>query len=145
MQATKGAWLWKLEALLHSGQGKRFTAFTGGFEYTFGNVRRSGIDLGLLAEYLYDERGTGATPFVDDLFVGARVALNDIQDTQMLAGTIIDRSSQARITRLEATRRLGDTFKLDVEMLDFAGAKNNDPFYSLRQDDHLRLILARYF
>ena len=106
-----------------SGQGKRFTAFTGGFEYTFGNVRRSGIDLGLLAEYLYDERGTGATPFEDDLFVGARVALNDIQDMQMLAGTIIDRSSQARITRLEATPRLGDTFKLDVEMLGFAGQK----------------------
>ncbi len=69
LQMTQGGWLWKVEAINRYGQGDRFYAFTGGFEYTFVNVKSSGLDLGVLAEYSYDERGKLAlTPFDDDIF-----------------------------------------------------------------------------
>ncbi|MDP6041671.1 MAG: hypothetical protein QGG64_24205, partial [Candidatus Latescibacteria bacterium] len=44
LQAITGGWLWKLEGIHRSGQGKRFTALTGGFEYTLGNIKTSGVD-----------------------------------------------------------------------------------------------------
>src|SRR5262249_48821857 len=67
-QWTKGKWLWKLEAIRRSGQGAGFTALTGGFEYTLSNFAGSRADVGLIAEYLYDQRGNNATtPFQDDI------------------------------------------------------------------------------
>ena len=39
LQMTHGGWLWKLEAINRFGQGDRYYAFTGGFEYTFGTSR----------------------------------------------------------------------------------------------------------
>ncbi|MCG8608446.1 hypothetical protein MJD09_26095, partial [bacterium] len=79
LQATTGGWLLKLEAINRFGQGDRFFATVGGVEYTFGNIKSSGIDWGVLAEYHYDERGKAATtPFDDDIFIGSRLAFNDV-------------------------------------------------------------------
>jgi hypothetical protein len=38
IQITKNNWLWKLESIVRSGQGKAYFAGTGGFEYTFYSV-----------------------------------------------------------------------------------------------------------
>jgi hypothetical protein len=58
-----GNWLWKLEALYRKGQGDRqgltrndYVAATGGFEYTFTGIFGSQMDLGIVAEYLFDDR-----------------------------------------------------------------------------------------
>ena len=53
LQMTSGGWLWKLEAINRVGQGDRYAAATAGFEYTFGNIATSGIDLGILTEYAF--------------------------------------------------------------------------------------------
>jgi hypothetical protein len=58
VQATTESWLWKLEAMTRGGQGDRFAALVGGFEYTFYSVFRSAADVGVLAEYSYDGRDT---------------------------------------------------------------------------------------
>ena len=60
LQATKGNMLWKLEALHRSGQGETYNALAGGFEYTFVGIFDSAIDLGVLGEYHYDDRGESA-------------------------------------------------------------------------------------
>ncbi len=146
LQATKGDWLWKLEAIGRNGQGEDFAAFTGGFEYTFVGVLDSAADLGVLVEYLYDDRGAaGPAPFQDDLFAGFRLTLNDAQSSEILAGVIADRSSGARFYNLEASRRLGRSFKLAVEMRVFSGLEPSDPFFGLRADDYLQVELAWYF
>ncbi len=52
---AKGSWLWKLEAIYRSGQPPvDYFAETAGFEYTFSGVFGSGMDVGMMAEYLYD-------------------------------------------------------------------------------------------
>jgi hypothetical protein len=146
LQATRGGWLWKLEAISRGGQGRRFQAATGGFEYTVGNVWGKGLDLGLLAEYLVDSRGNSAnTPFQDDLFLGLRLEFNDAQTTRMLAGTIVDRKTGAAFASVEAGRRLGERWRLNLETRLLMGLRAGDYLYGLRNDDHIQLELSWYF
>ncbi len=146
LQATTGGWLLKLEAITRGGQGDRYYAAVGGFEYTFGDVGGSGIDIGVLSEYHYDDRGAQSTnPLEDDFFLGTRLAFNDVQSTDILAGMFIDRETGAGALRLEGARRLGDSYKLSVELNGFFNAPANDFFYGLRRDSFLQLELARYF
>jgi len=145
-QAVTGAWLWKLELVNRYVQDARYAALTGGFEYTFGNVRSTGIDVGVLGEYLWDERGEEATSsFEDDVFVATRVALNDVQDTAILAGTLVDRDTGGISALVEASRRLGNSWRLSVEARGVFGTDLADPLHAFRQDDTLRVEIARYF
>ncbi len=146
LQATTGGWLLKFEAINRFGQGDRFIAATAGFEYTLSNIKNSGIDVGLIMEYHYDERGKeGPAPFDDDIFVGSRLAFNDVQSTDLLAGAIIDRDTGSSFLNLEARRRLGDRYKLEVEFRGFVNASQEELFYGLRKDHYFQLELARYF
>lgn len=61
-QLTRGAWLWKLEAITRSGHGDRFAAAVAGFEYTLYQMAGTGADLGLLFEYQYDGRRQRSLP-----------------------------------------------------------------------------------
>jgi hypothetical protein len=146
LQATTGSWLWKLEAIHRSGQGDPFAAATGGFEYTFWSILGSRIDLGAVAEYLWDERREGSpTPFQDDLFIGSRLAFNDSQDSQLLAGAIVDRHSGAALFQLEASRRLAGDWVAEIELRAFDGLPPTDPLASLQTDDYLQVSLRRHF
>jgi hypothetical protein len=151
MAATLDAWLFKLEAIHRTGQGRTgqgpsYYASTAGFEYTLSGVFGSGMDLGILAEYLYDERGSRSpSPFQDDVMLGLRLALNDEQSSEVLVAVIDDRRSDARFFSLEASRRLGNSWKLSVEARAFAGIPQTDPLFSMRRDDYVQLELARYF
>jgi hypothetical protein len=104
------------------------------------------MDLGLIAEYLYDDRGANApTPFQDDVMMGLRLALNDVQSSEVLFGVIDDRRRHARMFNLEASRRIGRQFKLSLEARAFAGIPAADPLFGWRRDDYVQLELARYF
>lgn len=67
VQLTRGAWLWKGEAIVREGQGDTFAAFTGGLEYTFYGITASGADLGLLVEYHSDGRDNDPSVAADRL------------------------------------------------------------------------------
>ena len=146
-QLTQGPWLWKLELINRSGQGDRFVALAGGFEYTLSNLSSSGIDLGLLSEYNFDQRDEQAlTPLEDDIFVGARVSLNDVQSTEILGGASVDRESGAAFVVLEASRRFGDRWTLDVVVRTFVGVPPDDFFlFGIRNDDYAEVAWAFHF
>ena len=146
IQATKGAWLWKLEAISNQSQGNRHSAFTGGFEYTFVGIMNSDADLGLISEYLFDDRGENApTPLENDIMVGVRLALNDENSTDFLIGSIIDLNQQNFSISLESSRRILDSWKLSVEGRAFIGMPTTDPAYSFARDSYLQIELAKYF
>ena len=146
VQLTKGSWLWKLEAIHRSGQGKTFSALTAGFEYTFYGVFETGADVGILAEYLYDSRGNDAPlPFENDVFLGTRVGFNDTQTTELLAGAIVDPESGATAASIELSRRLGSSWRLSAEARAFMGFPESDPGIAFRNDDYLQVELAWYF
>ena len=79
-------------------------------------------------------------------------------NTQALLGLIWDVESHEYIVKLEASRRLGDTWTLLVEGRAFGGANSPDPDDSpddlldpenklgpVMRDDFLQLEITRYF
>ncbi|MDH5747795.1 MAG: hypothetical protein OEY85_00635 [Rhodospirillales bacterium] len=147
VQATYGDWLWKLEAMTRSGHGDRFAAVAGGFEYTHVGFLDSRVDLGILAEYLYDGRDktAPATLYDNDLFIGLRFVLNDEQSTEVLAGVIKDLNDNGHLFFIEASRRFGDNWKGSFEFRSVDALPSNDPFQPLRRDDYLQVGLAYFF
>ena len=146
VQATRDATLWKLEALHESGQGDTYVAWVAGFEYSWFGINESGMDLGLLVEHLFDDRGANAPhPLEDDVFAGMRLAFNDEEDTALLAGVIVDMEGDATNLTLEASRRVGDDWKVELETRIWTGVANDDPMSPLRDDDYLQLTLSRFF
>jgi hypothetical protein len=146
VQATKGSWLWKLEAIRRSGQGPTFVASTAGFEYTFFGVFETATDLGLIMEYLYDDRPRDVqAPFEDDVFTGIRLTLNDVQNTEALLGCVVDMDSSARLCNVEASRRVSDHWMVELEVRTFQELTEDDPLYSLRRDDYAQLALSYHF
>ena len=123
-QYTRGAWLWKLEALAREGHGPTFGAAVAGVERTFYQVGGSAGDLGVLIEGLWDGRDATAPPTIydEDTFAGVRLALNDVQDTRFLAGAVIDHDDRSAFVLVEAARRLGHRLTLELEARFFPGA-----------------------
>ncbi len=147
IQVTKGDWLWKLEAMARGGQGRAFGAAVAGFEYTLYGFLGGRGDVGLLAEYLYDGRSADApaTSLDDDVFVGMRFTMNNVSDTSVLAGAIVDRTDGGTAVSLEADTRLNGNWTLGLEARSFLGLAAADPSYGLRRDHMLQLRLSRYF
>jgi hypothetical protein len=146
LQVIIESWTWKLELIHRETSGDSFEASTAGFEYTFYRVLNSDIDVGTLVEYSYENRSSSERGVFDrDLLVGARLAFNDVQSTDMLIGLVIDTEKQSRSFKIEGSRRVGDNWKGTIEAQMFSNIDNNDVLASFSRDDYLMLELARYF
>ncbi len=150
IQYTREGWLWKFEGLWRAQHGEHFSAVTAGFEYTLYQIRRSDADLGLLLEYSYDGRSDDPaeappTLFNDDLFAGARLTLNDVQSTEVLAGFVVDRDEHSVQLSVEAQRRLDNHWSVELESLWFLNSDDRDFAAVFRDDSYVTLRLSRYF
>ena len=146
LQSLIGDWIWKWELIHRDQDVGSFTATTAGFEYTFYGIMDSAVDLGTLLEYSYDDRDEDeAGVFNNDLFGGLRFAFNDVQSTEILAGAIVDTDNGSQTFRVEASRRIGQSWKLTGEMQLFSNIDDGDPLKAFEEDDFLLLEMARYF
>jgi len=147
IQLTTESWLWKLEAITRSGQDERFNAVSGGFEYSFFGIMETDYDLGILAEYHRDDRGEKAptTIYDNDIFIGTRLALNDVGDSALLAGVIIDTNNGNKGFSVEASRRFAERWKIEIDARFYANAEQGSFENLIRRDDHIQLRIARYF
>lgn len=148
MQYVKGATLFKMEMMTRSGQGDRFVALVVGAEHTLYGVMGNRADLGIIAEYLYDGRDLAMAPVTSldhDIFMGFRLALNDQQDTSLLLGSIVDHENGSTLISLEAERRIGENWKIEIETRLFLAIDKQDPLYILKQDDSFTFRLTRFF
>ena len=156
--------IWKLEGFSRSGQGSRFAAITAGFESTFIGVLNSRANVGLVMEYLYDERQEAAPVgvFEQDLFVGTRIALNDTAGSTALIGMFWDPETEEQIFRIEGQRRLTDQWTININAnilrADDINASNlnnvlqnlqlldpNNKLGFISQDDYIQIELVRFF
>ncbi len=144
VQGTFDAWLWKLEAIYRDGQDDAFFAGAVGLEYTFFDISGYGIDIGLVTEYLYDERNFFISTD-NDLSLGMRLTLNDIDSTEFLAAVVQDLDNQSRYFFVEASRRIGDSFKLSVEARGINNVAEGDPLQFYDGDNFVQVELAYYF
>ena len=146
LQALIEDWTWKLELINRKSNSDNYVALTGGFEYTLFGLFESTSDLGIVIEYLYDDRDQLATtPFQNDITTALRLVLNDIQSTEILFGVINDLDDPIMVSFIEASRRLGDEFKLTIEARSFNKTIAGKPLHDFRQDDFVQVDLAWYF
>jgi len=146
LQLVSGQWLWKLESLYRTGQGNGFFASVGGFEYTFVGIAETSMDLGVIGEYAYDERRDNATTvYENDTMFGLRLAMNNAESTELLAGLIQDLDCPARALSVEVSRRIGSNWKLFLQAWGFFDSPRDDLLYNVRGDDFLQIELAYYF
>ena len=133
----------KGEVISRSGQGERFTAATYGFEYTQVGVFQSRIDLGWVVEFNHDDR-LESSPFV----LGTRFSFNDIYDSQILSGFILNDKSKELGFLLEASRRIGECCLLSLEGIYFDDTEEDNGqkklFQAFKEDDFLRAEFIYY-
>jgi hypothetical protein len=146
LQYVAGRWLWKLEALQRSGQGRSFAAAVAGVEYTLVGVFASSMDLGVIAEYVFDDRQDAyGTPYDNDVMFGLRLAMNDLASSELLFGVVKDTQTRSLMTTLEASRRLTDWCSLDVTAILFNDMDRDDVAYGLRDDNFIKIEAVFYF
>lgn len=146
VQGVIGDWLWKLEATYKDSY-QDYTSLDSGFEYTKVGILDSTWDVGFLSEYLYDSRGKGSLAIgQNDVFLGMRLSLNDMDSTTVLFGVSQDLdSSTTKYYKLESSTRLTQDMSLDINSLIVESGSATDPLYSLRNDDYVEAILKYYF
>ncbi len=146
IQATVGSWLLKFEALNKDSDLDNYLASQLGFEYTFYGINQSAKDIGVLLEYGWDERDEDASSISqNDIYLGARLTFNDVNDTTLLMGVSYDADYYTKSFLIEASRRLNDHWTISIEGLFFDASNTSDPVFAVREDDHIQLTLERYF
>jgi hypothetical protein len=147
MQWTLGPFVLKAEALTRMWTEQRRVSVAGGVgaEYTIFKVVRD-ADLSFAAEMLWDTRAVDAPPtfFEHDAFGGARFAFNDTASTEISAGAIVDVFDGTTFGRLEASRRLGDHWRISADGNVFFGRPGKLEG-SFLKDDHLHGRIAYFF
>ena len=89
--------------------------------------------------------GAPITIFDNDLFLGARLALNDAQDTSALIGTVVDLENGSSSFRIEAERRIGQSWKVELEGQVFVKIDTFDPIRAFSQDSFATLRLSFFY
>ena len=145
--AFLGGWTIKFEGIQRKVLEQNYSAFVGGFEYSFVGLFDSVYDVSWLLEYQYDDRENLTNVIAqNDLMVGTRLVLNDIDGTEILAGIVQDLDfSSVRSGFIEASSRINDNWKWRVDAWLFSSDEPSDPSYLLRRDDYVQLSLEYYF
>ncbi|KJY83308.1 hypothetical protein TW81_09950 [Vibrio galatheae] len=146
VQGIVGDWLWKLESIYRDSL-DHHTGLLSGFEYTIVGAFDTVWDLGLIAEYLYDSRGNNAqTVGQNDLFAGARLALNDEDSSELLLGISQDLdNSDVYSAKLEASSRINNHLSWAIDAWWFENETPDDLLYFARKDDFIEVSLEYYF
>ena len=157
-QLTAESLLLKLEAIHRTGalnlssrqrpfgEEEDYAAFVIGGEYTFYSVFESAIDLSLLGEWHYDDRGRSSTrPFQNDVFLAGRLALNDVEGTEIIASVIADTDYVSRTLGVEFNRRLSDEWSLRLEATAMLEVDEADPIRTTWRDSFIAVELTYNF
>lgn len=130
---------------------EEYVAAVVGGEYTFYSVLGSTADVGLLAEWNYDERGRQALPrrqpmtLDNDFFVGTHLSFNDVQSTEITAAFVTDASRATRTLGVEFDRRMFDQWSLHLESSTILSMDPADLQYVGRRDSFFELHLEYNF
>ncbi len=104
------------------------------------------LDLGIVVEYLWDERGELSThPFQSDLLAGLRFAFNDASSSDALLGLLQDLDGGATTLSLETSTRLFESYRLKVLGRQFLNTADDPSVSALKNESFLQLELSYFF
>lgn len=157
----------KLEVVYKSLDSGDFYESVMGLEKTYYDFNNWGFDLGLLFEYLWNDRtnvsvtnrslidqlkikshtikGESISPYSNDLFFGIRLSSNDADSTSLLTGIIFDPKYNEYTFSLEASRRVGNSLTLNSTLYSISNASDKSHLYSSQNDDFLELKVQWHF
>ncbi len=136
------------EGIVRKGHGSTFGVMVGGFEYTFFQITENDADLSFLVEYHRGGRdltNTPSTSFDNDLFVGTQLAINDMDDTQTLAGVITDLGDDTLQTCVEAERRVRENWKIEAEARTLTNVNAENELSAFKSDSFVKVCGSRFF
>lgn len=147
LQYLSGPLALRLEALARKRSSDWSFASVSGVEYTLPRFFDTGWSVGLLFEHLYDQRDEDviAQRFSNDLFFGTRVSLNDLADTLVLAGAIVEPDLGNRLFALEASRRFGANWRVTLDARLFDDLPDDPIVDLLDGQNRVRLQIQRFF
>ena len=152
VQVTLDQTLLKLEAITRDGHrggdARRFSAAVIGVEHTLSQLAGTTWDLGLILEFDWDDRPQSAPPTIydKDFFVGARFAFNDDGDSSALLGALVDAEKGSVYGTLEASTRLYESLRLEIEGAFVLRADDRDSVLrQYRNDSFLSVRLTQHF
>ncbi|MXZ44187.1 MAG: hypothetical protein F4Z01_04310 [Gammaproteobacteria bacterium] len=144
VQLTTSVLLYKLEAIQRRGtrnlfgEEENYHAVILGTEHTVFNLFNSAASLTVLAEWLYDARGSRATTvWTNDLFLSGFLSFNDVAGTELVAGLLADLEYDYRSLNLEFKRRLSDSWTFRLESIVNLSSDPADITYDGRKDSFL--------
>lgn len=154
-QLTTGPWLLKLEVIRRLGASNRpapenglrgeeddYGAWILGGEHTLYSVFDTEAEITLLAEWHWDGRGAerATNAFENDLFLAARLALNDVEGTEFTLSVAEDLDHVGRVFGIEVKTRLNDNWSFELEGAAFHGVDwPDDALYGVRRDTYIGL------
>ena len=68
-----------------------------------------------------------------------------MSDSQLLAGAIFDLQEGSQLVSVEGSRRLGETWTVELEGRFFKNVSDEEFIYLMRRDSFLRLVVSKYF
>ncbi len=83
--------------------------------------------------------------FQNDVFVGTRLAFNDVQGTEILGSILEDMDHGSRCAAVEFNRRLSDHWSINMEAVAFLNVGQSDLLYETRRDSFVGLDLTYAF
>ena len=157
-QLTIESWLIKLEAIRREGAINRpppnallgeeedYAAFVAGVEYTFSGVFDSDADVSLLGEWSFDRRERRSpNRYQNDVFFASRLALNDVENTELIASAVADMDYDTWLLGFEARRDLSDSWTATVEGAVMLEVDEQDVIYDTRRDGYVLLNVTYSF
>lgn len=144
LQLTTSGLLYKFEAIRRSGtrnlfgEEENYHAVILGTEHSVYNLFNSAASLTMLAEWLYDGRGSRSTDvWTNDLFLSGFISFNDVAGTELVAGLLADLEYDYRALNLEFKRRLSDSWTMRFESIVNLNSDPADVTYDGRRDSFL--------
>lgn len=104
------------------------------------------MDLGLVLEYLWDQRGTDSNQiFQNDLLAGFRFAFNDAATSDALFGILQDLDGGATTLSIEASTRLFESYRLKVFGQQFLNTDDDTILNVFENESFLQVDLSYFF
>jgi len=122
-----------------------YFATAAGFEYTQVGIFDSRVDLGWVAEHIYDSRQDDASfgAFEHDVLLANRWVANDAADSELLVGVVYDYEYEDYSLSIEGNTRVFDGLSVEIEARVFAPS-SDDPQYAFRDEDLVKLTFSYY-
>ena len=151
-QSIHGPIIFKFEGIKRNGQNnainerENFYSYITGIEYVVTRVFDKVWDLNIFTEYSNDDRGSNSTDiFQNDLFIGTRINLNDVEGTEITQTLTLDLNGDGNTGIFEISTRIKDSVRITANYTSYWSVNDKDTLYSFRRDNYLGIRITNYF